>query len=266
MADEKLAPSPSLARRFATGAAIVAGGSGGIGAAICRQLAEGGADVALTYHRNKDKAAAVAKAIEATGRQAHMAAVDLNDDAAVAAFVEDTAQRFGGVHTAVYAAGPYINMRFVSKIEPKLFRETMATDIFGCHSLLYACLPHLRKSRGSIIATVTPAVRRSTTRDILSAGPKAAIESLVRHLAVEEGRFGLRANCVGVGLLQDGMYHALRASGDFDDRYIEASKKNLPLGRMGTADEIADAVAFLVSDKAAYITGQTLMVDGGYAV
>ena len=116
-----------------------------------------------------------------------------------------------------------------------------------------------------MIATVTPALRRPTTRDILSAGPKAAIEALMRHTAVEEGRFGVRANCVGVGLLQDGMYHALKASGDFDDRYITASLKNLPLGRMGTAAEIADAVSFLASDKAAYITGQTLMVDGGYA-
>ena len=145
-------------------------------------------------------------------------------------------------------------------------RETVGTDVFGCHHVLHAALPHLRKSRGAIVAMATPAVRRATSRDVLSAAPKAAIVALVKHLAVEEGRFGVRANAVGVGLLQDGMYHALVASGDFDDRYIEAARKNLALGRMGTADEIADAVSFLVSDKAAYITGQTLNVDGGYAV
>ena len=255
-----------LAKRFASGAAIVAGGSGGIGAAICRQLAEGGAHVALTYHKSKDKAEAVAKAIRAAGKEAHLAAVDLNDEAAVAAFVDDTAKRFGGVHTTVYAAGPYINMRFVSKIEPKLFRETLATDLFGCHHLLHACLPHLRKSRGVIVATTTPAIRRATSRDILSAAPKAAIESLIKHIAIEEGRFGIRANTVGVGLLHDGMYHALKASGDFDDRYMAAAAKNLPLGRTGSAEEIADAVAFLASDKSTYITGQSLNVDGGYAV
>ena len=255
-----------LSQRFASGAAIIAGGSGGIGAAICRQLAEGGAHVALTYHRNQDKAEATAQTIRAAGREAHVAAVDLNDETAVAAFVDDVAKRFGGVHTTVYAAGPYIPMQFVSRIEPKRFRETFATDLFGCHHLLHASLGHLRKSKGVIAATVTPAIRRATGRDALSAAPKAAVEALVRHIAVEEGRFGVRANCVGVGLLQDGMDHALRASGDFDDRYIESAKRNLLLGRMGTADEIADAVSFLVSDKAAYITGQTLMVDGGYAV
>ena len=258
--------SLALSRRFATGAAIVAGGSGGIGAAVCRQLAAGGAHVALTYHRNKDKAEAAAATIRAAGREALIAAVDLNDDAAVAAFVDGVAERFGGVHTAVYAAGPYINMRFVSRIEPKLFRETLATDLFGCHHVLYACLPHLRKANGAIVAMATPAVQRATSRDVLSAAPKAAIESLVKHIAVEEGRFGVRANLIGVGLLEDGMYHALRASGDFDDRYMDAARKNLPLGRTGTAEEIADAVSFLLSDKAAYITGQTLNVDGGYAV
>ena len=261
-----MATTKPLSSRFASGAAIVAGGSGGIGAAICRQLAEGGAHVALTYHRGKEKAEAVARSVQAAGREAYLTAVDLNDDAAVAAFVEETAKRFGGVHTAVYAAGPYIPMRHVSRIEPKLFRETVGTDLFGCHHLLHANLAHLRKAKGAIAAVATPAIRRATGKDVLSAAPKAAVEALVKHIAVEEGRFGVRANCVGVGILEDGMYHALKASGDFDDRYINAALKNLPLGCLGTAEQIADAVTFLVSDKAAYITGQTLNVDGGYAV
>ena len=127
-------------------------------------------------------------------------------------------------------------------------------------------MAHLRKAKGAIAAVATPAIRRATGKDVLSAAPKAAVEALVKHIAVEEGRFGVRANCVGVGILEDGMYHALKASGDFDDRYINAALKNLPLGCLGTAEQIADAVTFLVSDKAAYITGQTLNVDGGYAV
>ena len=256
----------SLASRFSTGAAIVAGGSGGIGAAVCRQLAVGGADVAFTYHRNKDKAEAAAHAVRAAGRKVLMTAVDLDDETAVASFVDDVAQRFGGVHTTVYAAGPYIDMRFVSRIEPALFRKTVGTDVFGCYNLVHACLPHLRTARGAIVATTTPAIRRATGRDVLSAAPKAAIESLVKHIALEEGRFGIRANAVGVGILHDGMYHALKASGDFDERYMEAARTNLPLGRMGSAEEIADAISFLVSDKAAYVTGQMLNVDGGYAI
>lgn len=256
----------AIAQRFASGAAIVAGGSGGIGAAVCRQLAAGGAHVALTYHRNKDSAEAVAKSVREAGREVHIAQVDLADENAVAAFVGQVAEHFGGVHTAIYAAGPYIDMRFVSRIEPALFAKTVGTDLFGCYNLIHACLPHLRKARGAIAATTTPAIRRATGRDVLSAAPKAAIESVIKHVALEEGRFGIRANAVGVGILHDGMYHALKASGDFDDRYMEAARKNLPLGRTGSAEEIADAITFLVSDKASYITGQMLNVDGGYAI
>ncbi|MDR3498802.1 MAG: SDR family oxidoreductase [Parvibaculum sp.] len=255
-----------MAERFASGVALVAGGSGGIGAAICRTLAEAGSDVALTYHSNKARAEAVAAEVRALGRKAEIHAVDLNDDVAVAAFVDGAAASFGGVHTAIYAAGPYINMRHIARLEPKLFRDTVATDLFGCYHLLHAALPHLRKSRGVAVALATPAIRRYAVKDVLSAAPKAAVEAVVKGIAAEEGRFGVRANCVGVGVISDGMYHQLLATGDFDERFIETTKAVVALKQLGTAQNIADAVAFLASDRASYITGQTLMVDGGYAI
>jgi 3-oxoacyl-[acyl-carrier protein] reductase len=255
-----------MSDRFATGAAIVAGGSGGIGQAICRALAEGGADVALTFNRNRDGAEAAAKSVREVGRKAEIVQVDLTDDAAVAALIRSTAATFGGVHTAVYAAGPYINMRHVSRLEPKLFQETVGTDLFGCYHLIHAALPELRKMRGAIVALATPAMRRAAVKDVMSAAPKAAIEAVVKHVAAEEGRFGVRANCVGVGVIADGMYHQLRATGDMDEHFLETTKAAVALRRLGAAQDIADAVAFLASDRAGYITGQTLMVDGGYAL
>ena len=153
-----------------------------------------------------------------------------------------------------------------SKLEPKLFRETVGTDLFGCYHLIHAALPELRKTRGAVVALATPAIRRYAVKDVMSAAPKAAIEAVVKGVAAEEGRFGVRANCVGVGVIADGMYHQLLATGDFDERFFEATKANLALRRLGTADDVAGAVAFLASDKAGYITGQTLMVDGGYAL
>lgn len=252
--------------RYASGAAIVAGGSGGIGAAICRALAGAGSNVALTYHRNVDRAAAVATDVKAAGRKAHIAQVDLTDEAAVRAFVADAAREFGAVHTVVYAAGPYINMRHVSRLEPKLFRDTVGTDLFGAYHLIHAALPELRKTRGVVVALATPAMRRYAVKDVMSAAPKAAIEAVVKAVAAEEGRFGVRANCVGVGVISDGMYHQLIATGDMDEKFLEATKNILALRRLGTAEEIADAVEFLTSDRASYITGQTLMVDGGYAM
>jgi 3-oxoacyl-[acyl-carrier protein] reductase len=252
--------------RYASGTAIVAGGSGGIGAAICRALANAGSDVALTYHRNGDRAAAAAGEVKAVGRKARIAQVDLTDEAAVRAFVDESAREFGAVHTVVYAAGPYINMRHVSRLEPKLFRDTVATDLFGAYHLIHAALPELRKSRGALVALATPAMRRYAVKDVMSAAPKAAIEAIVKAVAAEEGRFGIRANCVGVGVISDGMYHQLVATGDMDDRFLESTKNILALRRLGRADEIADVVEFLASDRSSYVTGQTLMADGGYAM
>jgi NAD(P)-dependent dehydrogenase (short-subunit alcohol dehydrogenase family) len=128
-------------------------------------------------------------------------------------------------------------------------------------------LPTFAAAAGGVVAAlVTPAIRRYAVKDVLSAAPKAAIEALVRGIAAEEGRFGVRANCVGVGVIEDGMYHKLIETGDFDERFLQATRDVVALRRLGAAQDIANAVEFLVSDRAAYITGQTLMVDGGYAV
>ena len=248
------------------GGAFVAGGSGGIGRAICKQLAEAGCDVALTYRNGRERAEETAALVRAAGRKAVLLQVDLRDEKAVSRAVDETALDFGALHTAIYAAGPYIHMRHISSIEPALFRDTMEQDAFGCFNLIHAALPHLRSAKGSFVALATPALRRYAVKDVLSVAPKAAIEALVRGVAAEEGRFGIRANGVGVGVIEDGMYHALVETGDFDQRFLEASRQNMALRRLGTADEIAEAVVFLASARARWITGQTLMVDGGYAL
>lgn len=250
----------------AGGCAVVIGGSGGIGRSVAIQLARHGCDVALNYFGGPARAEETAELVRGAGREVHVAKVDLRDEAVVKEFVDDAAEHFGGVHTAIYAAGPYIPMRFVSKQPSAAFREVMEHDAFGCYHLIQAALQHLRISRGSLTAIVTPAIRRYATRDILSAAPKAAIEQLVKAVAAEEGRFGVRANAVGVGVIKDGLYHALVERGDFDERFLEASRQAKALKRLGTADEVAEAVVFLASQRARWITGQTLMVDGGYAL
>lgn len=248
------------------GCAVVIGGSGGIGRSVAIHLARHGCDVALNYFGGPARAEETAELVRGAGREVHVAKVDLRDEAMVKEFVDDAAEHFGGIHTAVYAAGPYIPMRFVSKQPSSAFREVMEHDAFGCYHLIQAVLPHLRSSRGSFTAIVTPAIRRYATKDILSAAPKAAIEQLVKAVAAEEGRFGVRANAVGVGVITDGLYHALVEHGDFDERFLEASRQAKALKRLGTADEVAEAVVFLASQRARWITGQTLMVDGGYAL
>lgn len=255
------------AKRYARGAALVAGGSGGLGGAICRSLATAGAHVALTYHRNEARAQEVAQDVKALGRRVTIHQVDLRDAQAVSELVRGLRDEFGGVHTAVYAAGPMIPIRHISKLEPVVFREMVATDIFGCFNLVHATLPELRETQGVLLAMATPAIKRYAKTDILSAAPKAAIEALVRGVAVEEGRFGVRANCVAPGLVgDDGILRHHLVSGDFSQQMVDTTIQMTSLRRLGTAQEIANVVVFLASDLASYVTGQFVMADGGLAL
>jgi len=89
---------------------------------------------------------------------------------------------------------------------------------------------------------------------------------VVRAIAAEEGKNGVRANCVGVGVIQAGVLEDLIASGDYHERALEAARRAIPMRRFGSASELADVVAFLAGPRSAYVTGQTLRVDGGYSV
>jgi NAD(P)-dependent dehydrogenase (short-subunit alcohol dehydrogenase family) len=245
-----------------SGAALVLGGSGAIGSAVAGALLGRGSAVAVTHRR---ESARVAELIaRAAGSSLRAYRLDLADAVACTAVVEAVAGDFGGIHTLVYAAGPHVPMAHLSTVPPARFGAQLAGDAAAFFNAVQPALPHLRSARGSIVAVTTAATRRHPVRDGLSAAPKAAVEALVRGLAVEEGRFGVRANCVGPGMLTDGMAARLIAAGDLDERALAAARANIPLRRFGTAADVAEAVCFLACDRAGFISGQKLDVDGGF--
>jgi NAD(P)-dependent dehydrogenase (short-subunit alcohol dehydrogenase family) len=250
---------------FPPGVALVIGGSGGIGQAICRRVAEAGSDVALTYHTNREAAEGVAKSVRDAGRAATLLQADVADDAALAASVAALAAAHGPIHSVFVATGYDIQMKLIAEVTPAEWRRVIDSDVNGFFNILHATLPHLRAQGGSYVHIGSAGLLKFPPRDVLSVAPKGAVQQLIRGVAREEGVHRIRANGIAIGVIETGIFLRLKETA-FDAAWHEAVLSTLALKRYGQPEEVAELAVFLASSRASYVTGQMIALDGGWSI
>lgn len=244
------------------GTAFVVGGSGGIGRAICALLATEWENVFFTYRSNRDKAIALRDEL-AHSCNADCAALDIRDQDAIGKALRAAEDQLGPVRSVIFAAGAHIAQPFVSDITDAQWDEVFQTELIGYTKLVRAAIPFLRRNGGgNFVNVISFAMYLYPPGDALSAVPKAGIEMLGKAIAREEGRYNIRSNSVAPGIINAGLGEEFMQT-MYTPEIWEAQRRRVPLRRFGTGEEVAEAVVFLASERARYINGQTLIVDGG---
>jgi 3-oxoacyl-[acyl-carrier protein] reductase len=256
-----------MSKQFPAGACAVFGGSGGIGQGVALEFGKAGSDVAVCYRTKRDVAERTAEAIAKTGASATIHQVDVRERASVEAAIAEMIAAHGRVHSVVWGAGPLVAQSPLAEWDDALFRNAMEVEAFGFYNAARAIIPHMRGNGGGSFVHLGSAGHDWFPKlDGLSVVPKAANEALIKGIAKEEGENNIRANSVLVGVIDAGMFHELSAQGVFDDKWIEETHKLLCLRRWGQAEDIGAAAVFFASNKANYVTGQTISVSGGFGV
>jgi 3-oxoacyl-[acyl-carrier protein] reductase len=252
---------------FPSGAALVIGGSGGVGQAVCREFARAGTDVAITYHKKREVAEKLAAELRALGRQASTHQLTIGDAARVDQVVAEAARVHQRLHTVVVGAGTFAKQLLLSEMPRELWQTVIDQDVNGFFNVMQATLPRLKEWGGGSFVHLGSAGHLSwPERDGISVAPKAAIEALITGIAREEGRHKIRANTVLLGVIEAGMFLELTRQGVFDEAWVKEVHKNLAIKRWGKPEEIGYAVVFLASNRALYVTGQRIAVAGGYGL
>jgi NAD(P)-dependent dehydrogenase (short-subunit alcohol dehydrogenase family) len=241
------------------------GGSGAIGSAAAHLIAASGVPVYLTYLRQEARAREACESIQSGGGRAAWGPCDLLNRDSVSSAIATAASALGALEGIVCASGPHVAQRYLGEVTTAEFQTAIDSDVHGFFNLAQIALPPLRASGGTIVAVTTMAVYHSPLKNGLSAIPKSAVEMMCRTIAREEGRYGIRANCVAPGFITAGLGQQI-----MDENYSadvwDKQRQQVALRRFAQASEVGEVVAFLSSRRSSYVTGQTIIVDGGFSL
>lgn len=239
--------------------ALVTGGSRGLGRAIAVQLARDGYHVAVNYQGNEAAAEEAAELCRAQGVRAECFKADVADYEQARQLTAVTRERMGGLYAVVASAGITPGFQYVSDIEPEQWRDVMNVNINGVFNTFHAAAQHLiQQGEGRMVALSSLATRYKNPGFGPYAASKAAVETMVAAMGKELAQYGVLVNAVAPGLFDTDMGRGLI------NRIGEAAvKASIPVQRLGRPEEVGDLVAFLCSEKAGFITGETYFISGG---
>lgn len=240
--------------------ALITGATRGIGLAIARLMAQEGADVAFAYLNSDDKAVALEQELSACGIRAGRYKADVADYSAVSAMVEQVVKDFGRIDILVNNAG-ITRDGLLLRMNESQWDEVVDTNLKSAFNCIKACAPVMMRQRGgSIVSLSSVTGLHGNAGQVNYAASKAGLIGMTKSVAKELASRGIRANAVAPGFVLTEMTAALP-----EDKLAQWCK-SIPLGRGADTAEVAKAVLFLASDQASYITGQTLVVDGGMSM
>jgi 3-oxoacyl-[acyl-carrier protein] reductase len=241
-------------------AALVTGGSGGIGRAICLQLAKDGFDVCVHYNSNKAAAEEVCREIASLGRRAIALGGDLGDSAACAALVSECVSQLGELAALVNNAGVTCD-GLLMRMTDEQYHKVLRANLDSCFFMTREAINRMaREKRGRIVNITSVVGLTGNAGQANYAASKAGMVGLTKASAKEVARWGICVNAVAPGFIETAMTDAM------NDLAKDALKKSIPMRRIGKAEDVAHMVSFLCSEGAGYVTGQVFVVDGGMAM